>query len=99
MKATELKSKKITLATLKAFIKNSNELFVEEKSNFNGMIDCVESFVNTKMIHVSKEKAIGHDGVWCVGGSRNYFRFEENDNYFGIEVSNCCGHAILWTSK
>jgi hypothetical protein len=47
MKATELKSKKITLATLKAFIKNSNELFVEEKSNFNGMIDCVESFVNT----------------------------------------------------
>ena len=99
MKVSELKSKKITLATLKSFIKNSNELYVEQKSNFNGMIDCVESFSIAKMIPVSKEKAIGHDGVWCVGGSRNYFKFEENDKYFGIEVSNCCGHAILWTSK
>jgi hypothetical protein len=99
MKASELKSKKITLATLKLFIKKANNLFVEEKSNFNGMTDCVESFKNTKMVEVSKEDAIGHNGVWCVGGSRNYFTFEENDNYFGIEVSNCCGHSILWTSK
>ena len=98
MNATELKTKKITMATLKSFINKSTELFVEELSSFNGMTDCVES-VKSKIQKVSKENAIGHQGVWCVGSSRDYFTFVENENYFGIEVSNSCGCGILWAKK
>jgi hypothetical protein len=96
---TTLATKKITLSTLKSFIKNSTELFVEVKSSFDGMTDCVEMNFNKMFISVSKEKAIGHDGVYCVGSSRDYFKYVENENYFGIEVSNCCGSSILWTNK
>jgi hypothetical protein len=98
MKALELKTKKITLSTLKSFINKSSELFVEVKSSFDGMEDGVRK-VADNFSKVSKEDAIGHNGVWCVGGSRNYFTFVENDNYFGIEVYNCCGSGILWTKK
>jgi hypothetical protein len=50
------------------------------------MTDCVEMNFNKMFISVSKEKAIGHDGVYCVGSSRDYFKYVENENYFGIEV-------------
>ncbi len=94
-----LKTKKITAATLKSFIKKSPVLFVENLSSFSGMTDCVEYNFNSKMIEIAKEDAIGHKGVWCVGSSRDYFKYVENNNYFGIEVSNSCGCGILWTCK
>lgn len=87
------------MATLKSFIKKSPVLFVEEKSSFNGMTDCVEYNFKSKMIQVSKEDAIGINGVWCVGSSRDYLTFIENDNFYGIEVYNSCGCGILWTPK
>ena len=43
MTTNELKSKKITLATLKSFVKKSPVLFVETLSSFNGMTDSVET--------------------------------------------------------
>ncbi len=94
----KLKTQKITMATLKSFIKKNDNLFVEGISSFSGMTDCVE-MNRTELIPVSKEKAIGHSGVYCVGQSRDYFCFVENEKYFGIEVSNSCGCAILWTNK
>lgn len=98
MQATELKNKKITMTTLKSFINKCSVLFVEEHSSFDGMTDCIESR-NTGMKQVKKEDAIGHGGVWCVGSSRDYFTFKENDQFFGIEVYNCCGSGTLWTKK
>lgn len=98
MKATELKNKKITMATLKSFIKKSENLFVEVKSSFDGMVDCVMP-VKAAMRPVSKEDAIGYSGVWCVGNSRDYLTFAETDTHFGITVSNCCGCGTLWTKK
>lgn len=92
----DLKNKKITMATLKSFIKNAGDLFVETKSSFNGMIDGTEYFKDTKMVPVAKADAIGHKGVYCVGGSRDYFAYKERDGYVGIEVYNCCGCEILW---
>jgi hypothetical protein len=97
MKASELSSKKITIATLKSFIKKSDKLFVEVKQKFSGMTDCVEVIQDSEMISVSKDDAIGHGGVWCVGGGRDYLSFVQKDSMFGIKVSNCCGYGILWT--
>jgi len=97
MKASELSNKKITMATLKSFINKSNELFVEVKQSFCGMSDCVEVIENPEMILVSKDKAIGHSGVWCVGGGRDYLSFVQKDSMYGIKVSNACGYGILWT--
>ncbi len=99
MKAEDLRGKKITMATLKSFIRKSNELFVEQIMAFDGMTDCVEVRKNTELIPVSKDNAIGHGGVWCVGSSRDYFHFKENETHFGIEVYNSCGSGILWTKK
>jgi hypothetical protein len=99
MTADILKSKKITMATLKSFIKNAKDLYVESVSSFDGMTDCVESVENRELRQISKDKAIGHGGVWCVGSSRDYFEFKETNTHFGIEVYNSCGSGILWTKK
>ena len=99
MTQTELQNKKITMATLKSFIRKSETLFVLTKSSFDGMTDCVQNNSNQKLVPVSKENAIGHKGVWCVGSSRDWFTFHETDTHFGIEVSNCCGCEILLTAK
>ena len=95
----QLANKKITMATLKSFIKKSNNLFVEELSSFDGMIDGISMNHDRRLIEVSKEKAIGHDGVWCVGQSRDYMKYVETTTMIGIEVYNCCGCGILWTNK
>jgi len=99
MKALELKNKKITMATLKSFIKKSNELFVETVSSFDGMTDGISYNKKRSLIKVSKENAIGHQGVWCVGGGRDSLEFVETDTHFGIEVYNSCGCAKLLTPK
>jgi hypothetical protein len=99
MKPAELKSKKITMATLKSFIKKSEKLFVQTHTSFDGMVDGVMPDGRLNFTEVSKDEAIGHKGVWCVGSSRNGFEYKENETHFGIEVSNCCGSATLWTNK
>jgi hypothetical protein len=96
---TAAQNKKVTMATLKSFIKKSDKLFAENLSSFDGMTDCVELTKNSKLIEVSKENAIGHSGVWCVGQSRDYMKYVETTTMIGIEVYNCCGCGILWTNK
>lgn len=95
---------KITLATLKSFAKrNSNKLFVKEVSSFDGMTDCVESLKcdwrETSINNKTKYYSTGIDGVYTVGGSRDYFHIHEDTVYYGIEVSNCCGRSILAIKK
>lgn len=87
------------MATLKSFIKKSNNLYVECISAFSGMNDCIEYNNERSLIEVSKDKAIGFDGVYCVGQSRDYFQYMETETHYGIKVFNCCGSGILWTSK
>ena len=99
MTADILKSKKITMATLKSFIKNAKDLYVESVSSFDGMSDCVESVENRELRQISKDKAIGHSGVWMVGSSRDYFAFKETTTHYGIGVYNSCGCGVLWTKK
>jgi hypothetical protein len=99
MTTTALKTKKITMATLKSFIRKSESLFVLTISSFDGMTDCVEQNNNQKLLAVSKENAIGIQGVWCVGSSRDWFSFYETETHYGIKVSNSCGCGILMTIK
>jgi hypothetical protein len=91
--------KKITLATLKSFIrKNADSLFCKTRSRFDGMTDSIEQ-VEDFFGSVSAEKALGLQGVYIVGGSRDRFRHFEDESFVGIEVSNCCGRGILAVKK
>lgn len=99
MTLEQLRTKKITAATVKSFINKAEVLFVESISSFSGMSDCVEQNTDRKLVEVPKDKAIGHSGVWMVGSSRDYFTFKETETHYGIEVYNSCGCGVLWTKK
>jgi hypothetical protein len=91
-------SKKVTLATIKAFIrKNSDNLLILTKSRFDGMTDGCESTGQIGFVKVSKTESnishtLGIQGAWFVGQSRDYFVPFERDGVKGFEVSNACGH-------
>ena len=103
------KSKKITKATFKAFVrKNEGKIFINCKSSFDGMVDCVMplegGFVPLQRDDrdygdtVSKA-TLGYNGIWLVNGSRDWYGAYENENYTGIEVCNCCGAFIVVIKK
>lgn len=91
---------KITRATFKSFIqKNIDNLYINNKSSFDGMVDCVMLINNgwRKATQTNEENkyTLGINGIWLVGDSRDCFA-EYKDEYFtGIEVYNCCGNFIL----
>lgn len=101
---------KITLSTVKSFVKkNENNLFINLKSSFDGMTDCVEK-CNNGFSPAKKDKTqsissdyfqatLGYEGIWLVRGSRDYFQPFENERFLGIEVSNSCGSFIIATTK
>lgn len=73
----DLKNKKITMATVKSFVKNADILFVEHQSKFDGMVDCVMPCEDSELKEISKEDALGIKGAWVVGSSRDYFNYKE----------------------
>ncbi len=103
--------KKATIATVKSFIrKNADIALINVKSSFDGMTDSVESLnggfaplkakrqgVFTTDHHANP--SLGFDGVWFVGGSRDYVQQYENDNMQGFEVNNSCGTWIVAIRK
>ncbi|HPO05749.1 MAG TPA: hypothetical protein PLQ36_01430 [Candidatus Gracilibacteria bacterium] len=99
-------SKKITLATIKKFIReNKDNLFIKVKSDYDAMSDCYDAVDNPTLRKVtfdenSKcEHDLGVAGAWFVFDSRDYFREIENENYKGYNVTNCCTSFELLTSK
>lgn len=101
-----LSSKKITLATVKSFIKKNKEsLLINVKSRFDGMTDGVEQveggFVKAVETTNHSENTLGIAGAWFVGQSRDYFRFFENigGDMIGIDVSNSCGRFVIAIKK
>lgn len=94
--------KRITLATLKSFIKkNAGELYINVHSSFDGMTDGIERLNGgwqkaTKDTTQSKnsdynDNTLGIKGVWLVGGSRDYFRPFNENGFTGINAYNSCG--------
>jgi len=95
---------KITLATVKSFIrKNEGNLLINVKSSFDGMTDCCEpvsgGFQKAEKDHDCADHSLGIQGAWFVKSSRDYFKPYSDNEFQGIEVSNCCGHFILASPK
>ena len=95
--------KKVTLATFKSFVKkNSDRLYIQTHSKFDGMVDCVmpvedsfkPAYVNPADVNANDawyRRTLGINGVWIVGESRDCFAEFEKNGYRGIEVYNACG--------
>lgn len=95
---------KITRSTLKSFIwkeYKKNNLYVMQKSSFDGMTDGVEKINGARFRRVTEELdiSLSHhfniEGLWLVGGSRDYFTKYEDKEYEGIEICNSCGTSII----
>jgi hypothetical protein len=97
--------KKVTKATFKSFIKkNRASLLIMVSSRFDGMTDCCEStgdkdFTAALDSDRFEEHTIGIQGVWLVGGGRDWFFTFETETHIGIEYSNCCGSGAIAIAK
>lgn len=47
----------------------------------------------------NNKNTLGYNGIWLVGGSRDYFSAFDNDEYTGIHVYNCCGSYTIAIQK
>lgn len=99
-----MRTKKITKATFKSFIKKANEnLFIKVKTEFysleDGAIDIKGTFEKAVKIDHNISNTFGYAGIWLVGGGNDYFTHYEDDKYIGIEYLNCCGNGIIAIEK
>lgn len=99
-------TKKITLATLKSFVrKNSDKLHINLRSKFDGMTDSVQQVgnqfcpVTINPEDVNASHTLGIPGAWIVGSSRDWFKPYEDETFTGIDVSNSCGNFIVAIKK
>lgn len=94
-------TKKITKATFKSFLKNAQieNLFINVKSSFDGMTDSCEQrnggFKPAQKTDSHIEYTLGFNGIWIVGGGRDYFQVFESNGFKGFEVFNACGSFIV----
>jgi hypothetical protein len=98
-------TKKITLATIKAFIKkNRKDLYIRCNSAFDGMTDCVERINDAQFVPALEDDSLhsnrmGIQGAWFVFNSRDWFEPFERDGFTGYAVSNCCRSFVLAIPK
>lgn len=101
---TTTTTKKITLASVKSFVrKNNGNLFINVRSSFDGMTDCCESrnegFGKAVIDTDHPSHTLGIKGAWFVGDSRDYLYQYDDGKFSGIRISNSCGDFILATQK
>lgn len=98
--------KKITLTTIKSFIKhNKGYLHISHRNHFDGAVDCVTESNNKDFRQAQylmeggtdndKNYRLNVSGAWFVGDSRDYFTVYSKNGFNGYGVSNCCGSFIL----
>lgn len=98
-----MQNKKITLTTIKSFIKReikNDNLYIKQLSDFDGMVDGVrdvkDDFTKVKYkVEDADRNSLGIPGAWFVKQSSDSFRTYSDDNYIGYEIYNCCGSFIL----
>lgn len=97
--------KKITRATFKSFInKNMDNLHIDVRSSFDGMIDGLNwdkdhGFKKVETTGANFPNMHGVKGVWLVGNSRDNFTAYDDGIFSGIAVSNCCGYFTVAVKK
>jgi hypothetical protein len=101
-----LTNKKITMATVKSFIKkNATNLYIKCDSAFDGMVDCITYNASatfekvTLNENVNNKFNLGIEGAWFVGSSRDYLKAYELNDMICIDVTNCCGSFVIATTK
>jgi hypothetical protein len=96
-------TKKITLATVKSFIRKTSDLHIMVRSRFDGSVDGVmpisDQFDKAERTERQPTYTQGVQGAWFVGQSRDRFSPYEDERMVGITVYNCCGSFILATPK
>ena len=99
---------KITLTTIKSFIKKNQDLYIQNLSDFDGMVDCVmptsnQDFKPAIRIPLREDTYNdNHKGIkqaWFTLGGDDRFSPFENETYKGYEVRNCCGKFRLAIKK
>jgi hypothetical protein len=95
-----------TKTNFKSFIqKNAANLLVKVNSEFDSMSDCVRTadgawrMVEQSAIELDKPYTMGIDGVWLVGGGRDWFEHYETDAVIGIRGFNCCGFFTVAVAR
>jgi|TARA_R100001530_G_scaffold43354_1_gene32970 hypothetical protein len=97
---------KITLTTVKSFIKNNKgKIFISTLNRFSGMTDGIEPCndkgfyladqTDPKQLEHGRDNTMGIKNAYFVFDSRDYFSIYEDDQFNGYEVSNCIGNFIL----
>jgi hypothetical protein len=106
MIATTTRTKKITVATVKSFIrkaKAAGTLLVRCDSSFDGMTDCVERNRDAAFFAPQETRDHGNNlglqGIYFVGQSRDWCNAFDDGEHVGFEVSNCCGSWVVATKK
>ncbi|TSD02697.1 MAG: hypothetical protein Athens071426_412 [Parcubacteria group bacterium Athens0714_26] len=95
---------KITLTTVKKFIKDNDNIYLKVKSSFDGGIDCIAyeqnaEFKKAVLSEEHKKNTLGIQGLWLVLSSRDYFTPYEDETFKGLEISNSCGNSIIAVKK
>jgi hypothetical protein len=92
--------KKLTLTTIKSFIKRevtAGRLYIKKKSDFDGMVDCVMScdsdWKKVDSFNFEEKNTYGIHGAWFIG--RDLINTYSDDTFIGYEVYNCCGSFLL----
>jgi hypothetical protein len=98
---------KITVATVKSFIRKHPDALIKVQSDFDGMTDCVcndpeaewHPLEKRDPEHAFEKTTLGYKGVWFVGHSRDWVRAYDDDGMTGFEVTNSCGCWIVAIRK
>ena len=102
LKASKHSMYKITLATIKSFIKREHiagRLHSKSLSSFDGMVDCVmpkvSDWTKVESVNFEKQHTFNIPNIWLVGESRDYFTAYQDENFIGYEISNACGSSLI----
>ena len=95
-----------TKTTFKSFVKkNAANLLLKVNSEFDSMSDCVRTadgawrMVEQSTMQLDKPYTMGIEGVWLVGGGRDWFESYETAELIGIRGVNCCGSFTVAVAK
>ena len=93
-------TKRITMATIKSFIKkNADNLYLKKVNSFDGMVDGISEagahdFSQVELNPNTHKNQLGINGAWFTP-SGNLLTAYDDGTFKGFDVYNCCGNFII----